>query len=209
MAQFAILRPADYESDALAGDSSAICLCKCCADHCCRSAVCRVFAMVVLSAGGRLLSCRQRAPRPAGRWSGVASLGLLTGGVSGVEMVQAAAGRSILSTCRYGGITHRRGRTGRGGMTGLVVDDTGFELLAGDERVGRRRSLSFPGMKLCCGRSCCVHWCAVWSRLSSGLPARHNRWLLFPGSYEGLDVIGDEGAQGAWRGACDRFDVVG
>jgi hypothetical protein len=32
---------------------------------------------------------------------------------------------------------------------------------------GRRlRSLSFPGMKLCCGRSCCVHPCAVWSRLS-------------------------------------------
>ena len=29
--------------------------------------------------------------------------------------------------------------------------------------------LSFPGMKLCCGRSCCVHWCAVWSRLSSGV----------------------------------------
>jgi hypothetical protein len=35
------------------------------------------------------------------------------------------------------------------------------------------RSLSFPGMKLCCGRSCCVHWCAVWSRLSW-------RWVAGP-----------------------------
>jgi hypothetical protein len=77
----------------------------------------------------------------------------------------------------------------------------------------RLRSLSFPGMKLCCGRSCCVY-----SPFTSALcgPDCHRgcrpgmaTGVPFPGSCEGLDVIGDEGAQGAWRGAGDRFDVVG
>jgi hypothetical protein len=48
----------------------------------------------------------------------------------------------------------------------------------------RLRSLSFPGMKLCCQvvlRLQSLHPCAVWSRLSSGLPARHGHWGTVPG----------------------------
>lgn len=29
------------------------------------------------------------------------------------------------------------------------------------------RSLSFPGSRRCCSRSCCLHRCVVWSRSSS------------------------------------------
>jgi hypothetical protein len=44
---------------------------------------------------------------------------------------------------------------------------------------GRRlRSLSFPGNRRCCSRSCCFNRCAVWSRLSRCAAGRASRECL-------------------------------
>lgn len=55
-----------------------------------------------------------------------------------------------------------------------VGDDPAFTVTPDPRAVAYRkrgnRSMSFPGNRRCCSRSCCLHRCAVWSRSSSSWP---------------------------------------